>query len=137
MLDIWGFIAQNMIMSCIEEWWHMKNPKILHEIINDIAPESTTLRRVGVVGSFARGTSGEHSDIDLVFDSGHNLIDEAILSAGIKIRKILQDQFGMRTDIINYHTIVRKVSDGTARSPELAGYKQMLDDLQWIWAREA
>jgi len=115
----------------------MKNPEILYEIVADIAPISTTLERVGLVGSYANGTSNEHSDIDLVFDSGNKLIDEAVLSAGIKIRNILQDQFGLRTDIVNYHTIVRKNLDGVGHSLELAGYKKMLEDLQWIWRREA
>ena len=61
-----------------------------------------------LVGSYANRTATPHSDIDLVFDTNHKLIDEAVLATGLSIKKILQDQFNLSTHIINYHTIQTK-----------------------------
>jgi predicted nucleotidyltransferase len=110
-------------------------PSILQEIISDYAPKSETLLRVGVVGSYARESFTENSDIDLVFDTGHKLIDEAIMSVGLKIKSILRDQFKLNTDIINYDTITKRINK--SHPPVSAnGYNLMLSDLKWIWSKE-
>jgi predicted nucleotidyltransferase len=108
-------------------------PSTLHEIVADYAPRSKTLFRVGVVGSYARNEACENSDVDLVFDTGGKLIDEAVLSAGLGIKSVLKDQFNTETDIINYATILHKQSN--ADTLETRGYELMMADLKWIWSR--
>jgi len=110
----------------------------LHEIISDYAPKSETLIRVGIVGSYARETAHANSDIDLVFDTGGKLVDEAIISAGTGIRSVLRDQFNTKTDIINYNTILTRLNNNNDESPiTIQGYKLMLADLKWIWSKKA
>jgi len=108
----------------------------LHEIIADFAPESKTLLRVGVVGSYARDEACAKSDIDIVFDTGGKLIDEAVLSAGIGIKCVLKDQFNTETDIINYATIIKRQTETGVLPALTRGYELMLADLKWIWNRE-
>ena len=116
----------------------MVKPVTLYEIVADYAPSSNTLQRVGLVGSYARGDAEEKSDVDLVFDTGGSLIDEAVLSAGMGIRWVLKNQFDTDTDIISYEAMVRKTNKPTIRqhSIETRGYELMLKDLKWIWRRE-
>ena len=114
----------------------MLSLSILGRIISDTAPTSTTLQRVGIVGSYAIGNHTEASDVDLVFDTGSKLIDEAIMSAGMQIKSILGNQFSKSVDIINYNTILLKCDrDADIHCLELFGYKHMLECLQWIWRR--
>ena len=113
----------------------MVKPSTLYEIIADYAPTSQTLLRVGLVGSYAREEAGDKSDVDLVFDTGDTLSQEAILSAGLGIRGGLRNQFNINTDIINYNTIIKKVSQPGQHPIEARGYELMLEDLKWIWRR--
>jgi len=109
---------------------------ILTEIIHDTAPTSETLKQVGIVGSYANNNASPKSDVDLVFNTDNNLIDEAILSAGLTIKKILADQFNIDTDIINYNTILKRVNEpNDLHILEINGYKKMLQDLKWLWRR--
>ena len=108
----------------------------LQEIIDDVAPISQTLMQVGLVGSYANNTATSKSDVDLVFVTNHKLIDEAALSAGFMIKKILSDQFNIDTDIINYNTILKRVDEPKNLHPlEIDGYKKMLKDVKWLWRR--
>ena len=114
----------------------MLSLSILGQIISDTAPASTTLQRVGIVGSYARGTHTETSDIDLVFDTGSKLIDEAIMSAGIQIKTILGNQFNKAVDIINYNTIIIRCEKNSGiHFLESFGYRHMLENLKWVWRR--
>ena len=114
----------------------MLSLSVLGQIISDTAPASTTLQRVGIVGSYATGTHTETSDVDLVFDTGSKLIDEAIMSTGIQIKAILGNQFNKAVDIINYNTIIIKCENNACiHNLELFGYKHMLDCLRWVWRR--
>ncbi len=108
--------------------------EVLKEIIQDYAPRSDTLNRVGLVGSFARGDWTEYSDIDLVFDTGQELLSEAIESSALMIRKILIDQFRLRCDIVPYKTIL-KYKDKDSEDIITMGYKKMFEDLIWLWER--
>jgi predicted nucleotidyltransferase len=109
----------------------------LTEIIKDTAPGSQTLQQVGLVGSYADNSANTKSDVDLVFDTGDNLIDEAALSVGLAIKKILADQFSIDTDIIDYNTILKRVDDPNGLHVlEVNGYKKMLHDLKWLWRRD-
>ena len=115
---------------------------VLQEIIKDTILDTQSLKRIGVTGSYARGDFNERSDIDLVFDTGNLLMDESTIKAGISIKSILGDQFGHNVDVIMYSTILTKTeqmnSEETLKGRLLAlhGYKQMLDDLKWIWRVE-
>ena len=113
----------------------MVKSSILFEIIEDHAPKSQTLLRVGLVGSYARETATAKSDIDLVFDTGGKLIDEAILSAGVGIRSVLINQFNIKTDIVNYDTILRRTSENNSPDIVKQGYENMLNDVKWIWRK--
>ena len=113
----------------------MLNHKILNEIIADHAPMSATLQRVGLVGSRARDDFKKNSDVDLVFDTGDKLIDEAVLSAGLLIKSIIRDQFSTGVDIINYNTILIKANEKTETELITLGYSLMLKDLKWIWSK--
>ena len=108
---------------------------VLQEIINDVAPNSVTLKRVGLVGSFSRDDFTDKSDVDLVFDTGEKMIDEAVLSAGLKIRSIISNQFDCDVDIINYATIILRANEENSTYC-VEGYRKMLEDLKWIWRRE-
>lgn len=113
----------------------MLNIDTLSEIISDTAIESETLYRVGLVGSFARGDFTISSDVDLVFDTDNKLIDEAIMTAGLKIRSIIYDQFRKKTDIINYYTIL-KYKEYNDSNVCTEGYKKMLEDIIWLWRKK-
>ncbi len=118
---------------------------ILKRIIQDTAPKSKTLKRVGLVGSFARNDFTEYSDIDLVFDTGSERIDEAVLSTGLKIKKIVKDQFGRELDVIPFLTILKKNEEMDSLNQKdqsdstlvecffLKGYQKMKNDLIWLW----
>jgi len=108
---------------------------VLQEIIKDVAPNSVTLKRVGLVGSFSRDDFTDKSDVDLVFDTGEKIIDEAVLSAGLKIRSIISNQFDCDVDIINYATIILRANEENSTYC-VEGYRKMLEDLKWIWRRE-
>ena len=108
---------------------------VLQEIIKDVAPNSVTLKRVGLVGSFSRDDFTDKSDVDLVFDTGEKMIDEAVLSAGLKIRSIISNQFDCDVDIINYATIILRANEENSTYC-VEGYRKMLEDLKWIWRRE-
>ena len=108
----------------------------INRIVNDIAPTSATLTRVGIIGSYATGENTSESDVDLVFDTGGKLIDEAVMTAGLQIKAILSDQFNTQTDIVNYHTILNKCNnDKCCHHLETLGYKHMLESLIWIWRK--
>jgi len=109
----------------------------LIEIINDSAPLSATLRRVGIVGSYARGSETNDSDVDLVFDVNGVLIDEAVLSAGLKIKSILGNQFQKEIDIINYDTILNRTNGENSglHALEIEGYMKMRDEIRWLWRK--
>jgi len=108
---------------------------VLQEIIKDVAPNSVTLKRVGLVGSFSRDDFTDKSDVDLVFDTGEKIIDEAVLSAGLKIRSIISNQFDCDIDIINYATIILRANEENSIYC-VEGYRKMLEDLKWVWRRE-
>ena len=108
----------------------------LKEIISDTSPQSSTLLQVGLVGSYANHTATPHSDVDLVFDTSHPLADEAILTAGLSIKKILQNQFNLDADIIHYPTIVKRANHPSDLHPlAVEGYQKMLGELVWIWRK--
>lgn len=60
----------------------------------------------------------------------------SIPTAGLSIKKILQDQFNLNTDIIHYPTIVKRATEPSNLHPlEIGGYKKMLQELIWIWRK--
>ena len=106
---------------------------VLKEIISDTTIKtSSSLKRIGITGSYARGDYTERSDIDLVFDIEGPTMDAPTLEAGITIKSIISDQFGHDVDIIIYGGILEKIEQKDI-SLVLLGYKQMLEDLKWIW----
>ena len=109
---------------------------VLNQVINDTAPASATLKRVGIVGSYATDAYTKDSDIDLVFDTDSKLIDEAVMSAGLQIKTILNNQFNKNVDIINYNTILQKCEQhADAHYLEVLGYENMLKTLKWVWRK--
>lgn len=107
---------------------------VLEKIINDYAYKSDTLKRIGIVGNFARGDYNDESDIDLVFDSDNHDISDDILKVGLPIKSILSNQFNRNLDIINYQTILNR-KDIESENYIRCGYQKMYEDLIWIWRR--
>ena len=110
----------------------MGKKSVLEEIIEDYAPLSKTLRRVGLVGSYARGDFTEESDIDLVFDIITDNLDDDTFNVAMMVKNILLNQFRKNVDIIIYNVIVTRmdiVSDFYFKE----GHQKMYEDLVWFW----
>jgi predicted nucleotidyltransferase len=105
---------------------------VLQEIIKDTTTETSTIKRIGITGSYVRGDTTERSDIDLIFDIEGSLLDDAAYKAGTSIKSIVGDQFGHDVDVIIYGTILAKI-EKQGNPLAVSGYKQMLNDLKWIW----
>lgn len=123
-----------MTMNNVDNIFDYTPPELklgtLVRIAQDIAPQSTTLLRVGIVGSYARGDNTEYSDVDLVFQTSTGDLDEAC-DIGMRIKRILYDQFMKKADIINYDTILYK----SQNDDPTGGYAQMLKDIKLLWER--
>ncbi len=105
--------------------------KILY-IINDYAPGIHGLRRVGLVGSYARNDFTESSDLDLVFDLDNTQKDGTLTEAAATLRLILMNQFRKKLDIIKYDSI-HQYLELPINMYQRKGYEKMLEDLAWIW----
>jgi uncharacterized protein len=55
------------------------------------------IKRLGLFGSCARGTSTDHSDIDIVVE-----LEKQDLYSIIGIKQDLEEQLGSRVDIVSY-----------------------------------
>jgi predicted nucleotidyltransferase len=105
---------------------------IIHRIINDFAPYIHGLRRVGLVGSYARDDYTDSSDVDLVFDLDSTQTDNTLTETVVKLRQIFADQFRKGLDVIKYDSIF-KYMDSSVNEYRRKGYQKMLEDLRWIW----
>lgn len=109
---------------------------VINRIINDIAPTADGLRRVGVVGSYARNDYTISSDVDLVFDMEKGAEDAILASTGARLRAIFMNQFRTNLDVINYNSILQRLDEPEKLTCyQVDGYRQMLIDLIWIWER--
>jgi predicted nucleotidyltransferase len=106
----------------------------LRRIVGDHAPSVHGLRRVGLVGSYAREDYSPASDVDLVFDMDETFSDETFTETGVLLRSIFMDQFRKELDIIRYASIFACLhKPEKLTESQLKGYKKMLEDLVWIW----
>lgn len=99
-------------------------------VVTYFCDRSDSIKRVGIVGSYARGTQDKFSDIDLVYDAyDYDRVYKEVIEP---IVFVLDDQFIKRADSIYYRDILaHKEHKGPERWAE--GYRQMLSDLIWIW----
>lgn len=101
-------------------------------ILNDYAPGIHGLKRVGLVGSYARDDFTESSDLDLVFNLDNAQTDSTLTETVAALRLILIDQFRKKLDIIKYENILQNL-EMPINFYQRKGYEKMLEDLAWIW----
>lgn len=111
---------------------------ILKEIVADGIKLSPHIRRVGLIGSYARGDYNANSDIDLLLDVLNTYYDEVISNFGHFVERVLDYQFNKRLNIVRFTTAQNHAIN--APSKEVfwyyqEGYQRMLQDVVWIYER--
>jgi predicted nucleotidyltransferase len=109
---------------------------IIKKIVKDTFYAVNGLKRVGIVGSYARGDYSSASDVDLVFDTESEQSNDKLTDAYTSIKIILADQFNAGFDAVRYQTVLRRLEnpENLTEKREL-GYRKMIEDLIWIWER--
>jgi len=105
----------------------------LKEIVKN-AVEGTGVKRVGLVGSMARGEHSRVSDVDLLLDSIN--FSEDLLIFGEYVGSKLDNQYNKRLDIIDFK-FASDVAEGTEVVDNIwkhkQGYERMLKEVIWIF----
>ena len=108
---------------------------IIREIVNDGVEKYPSIKRVGLVGSFARGEQRKTSDVDLLVDIEDSLFSEMLGTFGSFVSYILDYQSNIRLEIVRYSLATERAV--TEPKPyefwyHKEGYEQMLKEVKWL-----
>ena len=112
---------------------------ILKRIIVDAVELCNDIEKVGVIGSFARGTTSHTSDVDLLLKVVDTTKYSVVLDVfGSYVQRVLDYQFNKRLDIVNYDVATKRA----AATPMVKGqwyhqegYQEMLKEVVWLYER--
>jgi len=94
------------------------------------------VRKVGLVGSMARGEQSRVSDVDLMLDSSCFYEDLSML--GKYIGYVLDHKYNKRLDITDFQFIM-DVVEGIKNVDEIwlyrDGYERMLEEVIWLYGQ--
>lgn len=118
----------------------MQYPEITFEILKEIIKDGLALtcpiKRVGIVGSYARGDAKKTSDVDLLIDTDDAQFNEMLNTFGEFVSHTLDYQFNKKLDIVRYSLAIKRA----AAPPETErvwyyqeGYQQMLQEVIWLY----
>lgn|GEM_PF-927100 len=111
--------------------------EILQRIIAKNLPLCPDIQRIGLVGSYARNSQNKNSDVDLVIDTDDSQFRQMLAGFGMRLSEILDYRFNKHLEIVRYSLVVKRA----AGEPEADnwyyrdGYKQMLDEVIWLYER--
>jgi len=112
---------------------------ILKCVITDAVRLCDSIKKVGIVGSFARGNSSHTSDVDLLLQvSDTTAYSEALSTFGHYVQHVLDYQFNKRLDIVNYDTANRRAATVPTIKGQWyhqEGYQEMLREVVWVYER--
>ena len=116
-----------------------KLPVVKTEDITDILRESnldlSKIRKIGLVGSRARGTNSDFSDFDLVIDVDDCDLNETLETFGLEFANYVDRMYGLSINIIPYSLMQERASKPPAREAFWywqEGYQDMCKDLIWL-----
>ncbi|MCL1862596.1 MAG: nucleotidyltransferase domain-containing protein [Defluviitaleaceae bacterium] len=117
-------------------------PELTVDILQNLIMENLSLcpaaKRIGLIGSYARGQQKKNSDVDLIIDAD-NLDYREILSAfGMHVSDILDYRFNKRLEIVKYRLAKKRANekpDSDLNWYYQEGYQQMLNEVKWIYER--
>jgi len=111
---------------------------ILQKVISDNLWVCPAIERVGIVGSYARGQQNKGSDVDLVIDADDSKFREILSAFGMRVSDILDYRFNKHLEIVRYSLVTKRAKE----KPESdcnwyyqEGYRQMLEEVKWIYER--
>lgn len=111
---------------------------ILKKIILDGVEFSPSIKKVGLIGSYARNTQTKTSDVDLIIDIEDHLFNNMLSEFGRFVEHILDYQFNKKLDIVRYN-LARKRAFEDCENLEnwyfREGYEQMLREVRWLYER--
>ena len=114
------------------------NTDILKRIVQDGVQRFEGIEKIGLVGSFARGTHGHTSDVDLLLKTaqGHSA-NEVLEAFGLFVAHVLDYQFNKRLDIVKYELAQKRATTPPAKGAwyHQEGYQNMLKEVVWLYER--
>ena len=111
---------------------------ILENIIKDGILLCPHVKRIGLIGSYARNQQHDNSDVDLILDTDNDLFREALKSFGTYVSDVLDYQFNKRLEIVRYSLALKRANEEPASIENWyyqEGYQQMLKEVRWIYER--
>lgn len=112
---------------------------IITQIVSDAAPESPSIKAVGIVGSFARGEETPYSDVDIIVKYIPDTAFQSILeNFGAYVEHVLDYQFNRRLDVVRYDLAAYRAAMPPKNIENWYcqnSYTQMLKEVRWIYER--
>ena len=114
------------------------NTSILKRIIQDGITRCEGIEKIGLIGSFAKGTQHAASDVDLLVKTTEGFAaNEMLETFGLFVAHVLDYQFNKKLDIVKYETAQKRAHTQPTRGAwyNQAGYQNMLKEVVWLYER--
>ena len=111
---------------------------VLNEIIKDGLEQAPPIKRIGLIGSYAREEATHTSDVDLIIDTEPQHFEATLASFGNYVSYVLDSQFNKRLELVPLELAQERA---VIEPPSIEkwyyrdGYRQMLQEVKWIYEK--